>query len=109
MVSFLSSEVQNADESEQPSGRLIINIGFAIETLLEHAGAFIVDAAPCHVDGFDLAWWKRFYSFKIAFTNLKVIFDHLTKRAQRQVKLSGFRSCLCLYVKDQTAVANRQF
>ena len=52
--------MQNADEREQPPGRLIIDIGFAIEALLQHAGAFVVDAAPGHVDGFDLAWLAAF-------------------------------------------------
>ena len=47
--------MQNANKGEQAARRLLINIGFAIEALLQDPRAFVVNSAPGHVDGFNLA------------------------------------------------------
>jgi hypothetical protein len=47
--------MQNANKSEQATRRLFINIGFAIEALLQDPRAFVVNSASSHIDGFNLA------------------------------------------------------
>ena len=64
--SKLSPEMQNANKGEQATRRLLINIGFAIEALLQDPRAFVVNSAQGHIDGFNLAGREGLHSFKIA-------------------------------------------
>jgi hypothetical protein len=92
--------MQNANKGEQTTRRLLINIGFAIEALLQDPRAFVVNSAPSHIDGFNLAGREGLHSFKIAFANLKVVFHHLAKGAKGEVKFRGFRFIFCGKIKD---------
>ena len=97
--------MQNANKSEQATRRLFINIGFAIEALLQDPRAFVVNSAPSHIDGFNLAGREGLHSFKIAFANLKIVFYHLAKGAKGQVKFSGLLFIFCGEIKNQAPVA----
>src|SRR5690606_10636342 len=49
------ANMQHADEGEQAAGGVEIDIKLVGDALLQHFGGLVVDAAPPHVDGFDLA------------------------------------------------------
>ena len=56
----LASEMQHADQREKAAGGVGVDIGLSLKPLLQDAAAFVVNAAPGHVDGFDLAGRQRF-------------------------------------------------
>ena len=50
-----------------------IDLGLAVEAFLQDARAFVMDAAPGHVDRLDLAGRQTFHRFEIALADLEVI------------------------------------
>ena len=75
---------------------------------MQHAGAFVVDAPPGHIDRLNLAGGQFLDRLKIAFADLEVILHHLPKRPEGQVKFRRFFSGFSLHIKYQPLVADRQ-
>ena len=62
--------MENANEGEQATRRLFINIGLAIEALVEDARAFVVNSAPRHGEGFNQAGGEGLHSLKVELAKL---------------------------------------
>ena len=67
-----------------------------------------MDAAPGHVDGFDLAGGQFLDRLEIAFADLEVVLDHLTERPERQVEFGGLGGLFGGHVEDQPVFADGQ-
>ena len=78
----LTPEVQYADQREQAACGIDVDVCFALKPFLQHSRAFIVDTATGHIDCFDLAGGQGFDSIKVAFADLKLVFDDLPERAK---------------------------
>src|SRR5204862_473754 len=50
----LALDVEHADQREQAAGSVEIHVDLAFQPFLEQRRRVVVDAAPRHVDGFDL-------------------------------------------------------
>ena len=50
----LCPEVENANQCEEASCGVGVNIGFTFLTLLQDPRPFIVNTTPCHIDGLNL-------------------------------------------------------
>ena len=51
----VTADMQDADQGEQPTRGVEVDLDLAREPLAQQLGAFVVQAAPAHVDGLDLA------------------------------------------------------
>ena len=98
--------MQNANQGKQAACGVDINLGFATEAFLQYARALIVDAAACHVDGFDLAGGKAFDSLEIRLADLEIVFHDLAKGAKRQMKRANFFSGFSGDIKHKAALAD---
>ena len=67
--------MQDADQRKEAPGGIVIDIGLALQAVLQDPSAFIMDAAPRHIDGFDLTWRQFLDGLVVAFADLPVILD----------------------------------
>lgn len=71
--------MQDADQREQPAGRIHVDLNFIDQTITQQFSAFIVQAAARHIDGFDLRRCHGLDGVKIAFADHEAIFDDTAK------------------------------
>ena len=76
--------MQDADEGEQAAGRVCIDLGLAFKPLLQHPRPFVVNPAPCHIDGLDLLCGGLADRLIIAVADGEIIADRAAEAAQRQ-------------------------
>src|SRR3546814_18276893 len=50
---WLTADVENADQREQPARGSEVDLDLAVEALAQQLGAFVVQAAPAHIDGLE--------------------------------------------------------
>ena len=93
--------MQHADEGEQAPRRVVIDFDLAGEAFAQQLGAFVVDAAAAHVEGFDLRRRRGADGFEIALADQKVILDHAAERRERKHDAAMFGAVLQPDVEDE--------
>src|SRR6202040_1787105 len=80
-----SLPMKHGDQGEQPPRGIEIEGDLVLEPLHQQLGAFVVKAAPAHVDRLDLARRRGADRLVIALANQEIVFDEATERRQRQM------------------------
>src|SRR6516162_5330847 len=97
----LSFPVQHADQREQPPGGFEIYPYLAFQPLLQGARAFIVNAAPAHVDGLDLVGSRGADRLIVTVADHEVVLHDPPERRQRQQMRHNRRSVLATDVEHE--------
>src|SRR4029077_15686885 len=79
-----ASDMQDADQREQAPRSVAVELDLAGEGLAQEIGAFVVQAAPAHVDGLDLRGRGGLDGMVVTFADLEVIFDDAPEGRQCQ-------------------------
>src|SRR6056297_1464869 len=66
-------EMQHADQREQASRGIVVDLRLAFQPLGQDARTFVVNPAPGHVDRFDLAGRHVLHGVEVAFADGPVI------------------------------------
>src|SRR5215217_152201 len=76
--------VQGADEGEQPTRGVQVGLHLAVQSRLKQRRAFVVQAAPAHIEGLDLPGRRVADGLVVALADHEVVADHAPERGQRQ-------------------------
>ena len=76
--------MQNADQREQATRSIEIDLDLALQPLAQEFGGIIVDGTTGHVDGLDLLWGGGPYRLIVTIANREVILDRPAEAAERQ-------------------------
>ena len=74
------------------------------EALLQQLRAFVVQAAPAHVERLDLRWRRVADRLEIALADEKIILDHAAERREREHDLAVLRAVLEADVEDEAVL-----
>src|ERR1051325_4862439 len=80
----LALQMQDADQGEQPARGVGIDLDLSLQPLPEQRGAFVVYAAPAHVQGLDLLRRRLADGLEVAVTDQEVVLDHAAEGRERE-------------------------
>src|SRR3546814_18722894 len=74
---------------EQPARGDEVDLDLAAEAFLQQLGAFVVQAAPAHVDGLDARRTRRLDGFVIGLADGEVVADDAAERDRKSTRLNS--------------------
>src|SRR5215831_9850520 len=77
-------EIKREDQGEKPPGGVEIGLDLAFEAFAQKLRAFVVHAAPSHVDGFDALGYSLADGRIIALADLVIVLQHAAERRHGQ-------------------------
>src|SRR5581483_3364437 len=80
----LAAEVQRADQREQPTRGVEVDLDLAFQAFPQHLRTFVVQAAPAHVDRLDLRRRGGADRAVVAVADLEIILHDPAERRERQ-------------------------
>ena len=99
--------MQDADQSEKTARGGKVGLDLAVEPFDEQFGRFVVNAAPRHVDGFDLPRRRLANRLVITFADGKIFADGTAEPAQPQHHRFEMRAGLVGDFEQKPPVAHR--
>src|SRR5260221_13153813 len=76
--------MEAADQGEQAPRRIVVELDLAREPLAQYVGAFVMQGAAAHIDGFDLRPCRAPDGRAIARADVEIFFDDAAEPRQRQ-------------------------
>src|SRR5215469_17833330 len=77
-------QMQNAEQRKQPARGVEIDLDLAFQTLAQKRRTFVVQAAPPHVERFDLLRRRVANCLEVALADKEVVLDDAAKRRERE-------------------------
>ena len=100
---------RDADQGEEPTRGIVVDIDLAGEPLLQQVGAFVMQAAPAHIDGLDLRRRRGLDCRVVALADGEIVLHHAAEWSQRQHHLADRRiATLPADIEDQAAFFDRE-
>src|SRR5215469_4647607 len=94
-------QMQHAKEREEPASGIEIDVDLALEALFQKRRAFVVQAAPPHVERFDLMRGRIADRLEIAFADEEIVLDDAAERRQRKHQPAVRLAALEAYIEDK--------
>src|SRR5439155_11732717 len=89
---------------EEPRRRIEIDLDLALEPLAQQRRTLVVNAAPPHIERFDLMGRRIADRLEIAFADQKIILDDATERRQRKHDATVRFAVVEPYVEDEAVL-----
>src|SRR5215469_8392949 len=103
-----ASQMQNADQGEQTPGSIKVGLDLSSEPLLQQLGAFVVQAAPPHVQRLNLRGRRIADGLVVTLADEEVVLDNAPERRERQHDLAVWCIVCKANIEDKTVFLDRE-